>query len=251
MQDIQPPRLPTDRIGSVLLADRLRLPSPTSALLWDMDGVLLDTLILDYQGVNQLLHQYIPNSDQLEIPTSVIRANFAYDLPESWSRMLATVGVEPTQSQLQLLVEANQRERQTALPPVHEGVFETLQAAHSAGIPSAVVSNSPIATIEHLLSATELLPHFELLVGLDNPPINKKPAPDCYLEAAKRLRVDPAKCVALEDSLLGIEAAHRAGCFTIGIATGANSWEQLSASPFIDRCYTSLAEMQVKSSSST
>jgi len=49
-----------------------------------------------------------------------------------------------------------------------------------------------------------------------------KPEPDVYLLAAKKLEVNPQKCIAIEDSMLGIQAAKKAGMFCIGINTGKN-----------------------------
>jgi imidazoleglycerol phosphate dehydratase HisB len=52
-------------------------------------------------------------------------------------------------------------------------------------------------------------------------------------------------CVALEDSLLGAEAAKAAGCWTVGVATGASDFERLSSSPYVDRCYACFAPCRV------
>ncbi len=52
-------------------------------------------------------------------------------------------------------------------------------------------------------------------------------------------------CVALEDSLLGAQAAKTAGCWTVGVATGASDFARLSSSPYVDRCYVGFAPCRV------
>ena len=227
----------------MLLADRLTVPDGTAALLLDMDGVLIDTLTMDYEIVNQLLGAHTPVRD--EVPRSVIRANFPYAVPEFWRRVLAAIGAEVPQALLDRLIEAYEQARATFPLRVHEGVREVLGAARAAGLGVAVVSNNPERDVDKLLASTGLRQYVDVIVGNDNAGLAPKPAPDTYLEAARRLGAPPDRCAAVEDSLLGAEAASRAGCYTIAVATGAGSFDELAASPSVSRCYTRLAPSRV------
>jgi len=61
-----------------------------------------------------------------------------------------------------------------------------------------------------------------------------KPEPDVYLLAAKKLKVNPEKCITIEDSKLGIQAAKKAGMFCIGINTGKNRKALVQADFVVD-----------------
>ena len=78
---------------------------------------------------------------------------------------------------------------------------------------------------------TKLRSLFDYVVTADDVK-HGKPAPDVYLEAARRMQVDPASCVVFEDSDEGLEAAHRAGMRAIGVLGGSPVPERLrGASP--------------------
>ena len=115
--------------------------------------------------------------------------------------------------------------------------FRGGDAARQAGLSLAVVSNNPAADIERMLAACDLLAGFDAVVGNDQPGLARKPAPDPYLAAAARLGLPPADCAAIEDSVVGLESARRAGCFTIGVATGASGYDDLVHSGLADVCY--------------
>ena len=96
------------------------------------------------------------------------------------------------------------------------GIFELLDYLEENGIAAAITSSSPMEAIEKHLSAVGLMHRFrKLCSGHDIP--NTKPAPDIYLLGAKELGLDPAECLALEDSPTGILSAYRAGCLPVMI----------------------------------
>ena len=96
------------------------------------------------------------------------------------------------------------------------GVPQLLAALREAGIPTAIASSAParwvVGAVERL--AIRLL--FDAVVTGDEV-AHRKPAPDVYLEAARRLGVDPRRAIAIEDSGPGIAAARAAGMKTIAI----------------------------------
>ncbi len=76
--------------------------------------------------------------------------------------------------------------------------------------PVAVASSAHREVIDAALAATGLMDAFNVVVSSDEVP-HGKPAPDVYLETARRLAVDPAACLVIEDSLNGVRAAKAAG----------------------------------------
>lgn len=82
----------------------------------------------------------------------------------------------------------------------------------------AVASNGRRRNVEATLRVTKLLPLFNCIVAGEDV-VHGKPEPDVFLEAARRMQVEPERCVVFEDSNEGLEAAHRAGMRGIDIRT--------------------------------
>jgi len=93
--------------------------------------------------------------------------------------------------------------------PLLNGAVEAVERI-AAAYPLAVASSSNRPLIEAVLDAAGIARHFRATVSSEEVP-RGKPAPDVYLEAARRLGVTPARCAAIEDSANGIRAAHAAG----------------------------------------
>jgi beta-phosphoglucomutase-like phosphatase (HAD superfamily) len=126
---------------------------------------------------------------------------------------------------------------QRAGPPLHrEGVFARYNVAFQSEmqsieeitiiaevarrwhgrVPLAVASNGRRRNVEATLTVTKLLPLFDVLVAAEDVQCGK-PEPDVFLEAARRMKVAPTRCVVFEDSNEGLEAAWRAGMRGIDI----------------------------------
>jgi HAD superfamily hydrolase (TIGR01509 family) len=96
------------------------------------------------------------------------------------------------------------------------GAVALVDALNDAGIPIAVASNSPRAFLDRVLGSSGMAGRFATTVAGDEV-ANPKPAPDIYLEACRRLGADPARSVGLEDSPTGATAAKAAGLTVVGV----------------------------------
>jgi HAD superfamily hydrolase (TIGR01509 family) len=96
------------------------------------------------------------------------------------------------------------------------GCAEILEGARARGLPRAVASSSTRRLVETALRRFDLLPYFGAVVTGECV-TRAKPAPDIFLEAARRLGIPPAGCVVLEDSLAGVRAARAAGMQVIAV----------------------------------
>ena len=129
-----------------------------------------------------------------------------------------------------------------------QGVGHALEFMRSRGLRLALASSSAMAVIEAAIGKLGLEPWFEVVHSADFEP-RSKPAPDVYLGAARRLGVDPHRCIALEDSLPGVEAAKAAGMACIwlpenkGLASSADL-ELSSLEELDERIWPSLASLQ-------
>lgn len=94
--------------------------------------------------------------------------------------------------------------------PVKPGVVEMLDFLARRGLKLAVATGSGRITADRHLARAGLIDRFAAVATRDDV-LNAKPAPDVYLEAARRLGVAPEHCIAFEDSNVGLTAAHAAG----------------------------------------
>jgi beta-phosphoglucomutase-like phosphatase (HAD superfamily) len=96
------------------------------------------------------------------------------------------------------------------------GVSEALECARASGLRIALASSSPYAIIDAVLDTFGLRSAFEVIHSAEEE-ARGKPEPDVYLTAARKLDVDPALCLALEDSPNGVLAAKAAGMQCIAV----------------------------------
>lgn len=97
--------------------------------------------------------------------------------------------------------------------PLKSGAFELLEAL---SLPKGLVTSTGRAGAHWKLDRAGLTPHFDTIITFDDV-VAPKPAPEPYLLAAERLGVDPRRCVVFEDSDVGAEAAHLAGCIVVQV----------------------------------
>ncbi len=189
------------------------LPGPTSiAVLWDMDGVLVDTAELHYQTWKQTLASYgIPFSRQL------FNEFFGMNNEQT---LTGIMGRPPEPSFLQ---EASDHKEDKFRKFIHghielyPGVRKLLQELQRAGVRQAIASSAPQENIDALVNELNMASFFQAIVsGCE---LKSKPDPVTFLLAAERLGVNPQRCVVIEDALHGIEAARRAGMKCIAVAT--------------------------------
>src|SRR5258708_6719490 len=110
--------------------------------------------------------------------------------------------------------------RMNFLPPVvchwrgKPGGAEMLEYLAGGGVPLAIATSSRPTTVQRHLGSAGLLGHFKAIATRYDVE-RGKPHPDVYLEAARRLGVAPGRCIAFEDSNVGLTAAHAAGTMAI------------------------------------
>jgi HAD superfamily hydrolase (TIGR01509 family) len=187
------------------MPDPEREPAPIEAVVFDMDGVLVDTEQL-WDEVREALTEewggrYTPEAQE---------AMMGMSSPE-WSRYLhEVVGLrEPPEVIRDEVVRRMLARYETDLPVV-PGAVEAVRRLAGDGFRLAVASSSNRELIDAVLDRLELTSAFQVTVSSEEV-ARGKPAPDVYLEAARRLGVPPSACVAIEDSASGIRAAHAAG----------------------------------------
>jgi beta-phosphoglucomutase-like phosphatase (HAD superfamily) len=99
------------------------------------------------------------------------------------------------------------------------GARELVEAAAELGLPLAIATSSRYnAVAKKRMRHEYMFRQMKAIVAGDDPAIkNGKPAPDMYLEAAKRLGVDPCECLVFEDAMSGVKSGKAAGCIVVAV----------------------------------
>jgi HAD superfamily hydrolase (TIGR01509 family) len=184
--------------------------SDPAAVIFDLDGVLLDSEQLWNRAKEELVHEVGGRWTE-----AAPRAMMGMSSPE-WTRYMrdelaVSWELEAINREVVARMERMYRERLPLLPGAVEAVRE-LGRQWTLGLASS--SNREL--IDLVLEVSKLAPEFTATVSSEEV-ARGKPAPDVYLEAARRLGVDPARCVAIEDSSNGLRAAVAAGMAVIAV----------------------------------
>lgn len=181
------------------------LRKPIEAALFDMDGLLLDTEALYIQAMQAAARRL-----DLDMPLTLCHAMVGVPGRECNLMIQAFYGEDFSIEAFRGHFSTNIRELLDERIPVKPGAVELLDYLEARGVPRAVATSAGRTTAEHHLARAGLLGRFQALATRDDVP-HAKPEPDVYLEAARRLGVAPERCVAFEDSNVGLTAAHAAG----------------------------------------
>jgi len=180
-----------------------------SAVLFDFDGILVDTEWAIYQAWLDTFRKE-GHDLPLSLYTRCIGSDFDTWSPKAYLEELTGNDFDwkKMDEDRQVMIRAELDE----YGPIH-GVTGLLGEIRRRGIPLAVVSSSSHSWVDGWLERLELAAFFQEVVCRGDAP-RIKPAPDLYLAAAERLGLEPESCLVIEDSLNGLLSASAAGMRT-------------------------------------
>ena len=190
------------------------------AIVFDFDGVLANSEPLHYRAYRDVLAPLGVALSEADYYSRYLGYDdvgafrkIAEDGNHEWTAQRVAALVADKAS----LMEALERDVSVLFP----GAADAVRRA-AAVVPIAIASGALRAEIERVLVREHLRPFFTAIVGADDT-AQSKPAPDPYLAAVDRLseaagyRIEPRECVAIEDSVWGLESARAAGLRTVGV----------------------------------
>jgi beta-phosphoglucomutase family hydrolase len=208
----------------------------TEAVLWDLDGVLVDTAPFHFQAWQELFRSVGKGFDDADFRRTfglrndaILRDILGELMPAEEARLA---------HRKEELYRAKADGRVKAMP----GAIGLLRRLRQEGRKTAIVSSAPRENVRVLLRSLGLEKMFEAVIAEEDAP-RGKPDPQGFLLAAEKLGVAAAECVVIEDAPGGVEAAKRAGMRCIGVTTSRPREALTSADLVVD----SLAEAAVYS----
>jgi HAD superfamily hydrolase (TIGR01509 family) len=174
------------------------------ALIFDFDGLIIDSERVEADCIIDIVGEWghsLSYEDFGHLFGSV-------DADEEWEDLLGAVcgrSVAELEARLRATVSSIKDEL-----PLLPGVRELLDLAHQRGLRVGIGTGNTVATLQHRLGRHGVFDRFDAVVTRVEV-TRGKPAPDIYLEVARRLEVRPEACLVLEDSAIGCEAALAAG----------------------------------------
>jgi len=200
------------------------------AVLWDMDGTLLDSAdyhwlawrdVLRDEGFELTRERFSESFGRRNDAT--LRAYFGDDFPLDEIERIGAIK------------EARYREM------VHKqgvdllpGVGQWLTRLRQDGWRQALASSASLLNVETILAALNIADRFDAIVSAEDVQTGK-PDPEVFLVAAGRVSVVPARCIVIEDAPAGLEAARRAGMATIGVQTSHSQLQANIVVPTLDK----------------
>lgn len=200
----------------------------TTAVLFDVDGVLVDSLPAHFLAFQQL-------GEQLGVPFTreMLDRTLGQHNGRIFPMWLGNQVASERFGDLADQKEALYRSLAATELQAIEGAVELVKALHQAGLPLAVGSSGPRLNVELAIRVLGLAPYFDVVITGDDV-TRGKPAPDIFLLAAQRLGVDPATCVVVEDAEQGVQAALAAGMRVIAVTTSLPAVRLQAATRVVD-----------------
>jgi beta-phosphoglucomutase family hydrolase len=181
------------------------------AVLWDLDGVLVDSAPFHFQAWRELVA-----SLGRELNEADFRRTFGF---RNDAILRDLVGDLPPGEVVRLGARKEELFRRAALGNIVPlpGALALLRLLHERGFKLALVSSTPHGNIDLILGSLGVEAAFDAIVGEEDV-TRGKPDPEGFLLAARRLRVPPEECVVIEDAPAGVEAAKRGGMRCVGVS---------------------------------
>ena len=210
------------------------------AIIFDMDGVLIDSIGPIWESFSRVLRD-----EGVNFSDDYIKRNLASSLRDNLQAWKTEFGIkdydlmEFSKKAGEIQFELMKKEK------VNSELLTLLQESKKNNVVCAVATSSLRWRAEKILDLLDIKSFFQALVTADDIK-NHKPAPDVFLEAANKLNIKPEKCVVIEDAGNGIDAAKNANMKTIGLITKYHSADELKHADLVIKDFSELNIEKIK-----
>ena len=201
----------------------MALPRPVKAVVFDMDGLLVDTEQVVFDAMTAAAR-----GDGRELPFDVFKRMVGLPGYASDRIVIEHFGEGFDAELWRTEVSRHFDDIAAAGIALKGGVVELLDVLDRRALPRAIATSSTRRAVEHSLGQHGLIERFDAIVSRELQ-THHKPHPDPFLKAAAALGIDPADCLALEDSHNGVRAAAAAGMMTIMVPDLLDPTEEMQA----------------------
>ncbi|MDU5334117.1 HAD family hydrolase [Enterococcus sp.] len=205
------------------------------AIIFDMDGVLVDSEYTYFQSKSQILKEAGHEVEE-SYHFQFMGTTSEYMWEQMKQEFSLPLSVQEYVQEMTALRQAMIKRDGVRVIPHVQAFVKRLSAA---GLKLAVASSSSLAEIKVNLAEIGLAEYFSEVVSTEEVK-HSKPAPDVYLAAAERIGVKPENCLGIEDTKNGAGAVHNAGMVCVGFANPVFPPQDLAAA---DRVVSSFAEL--------
>ena len=199
----------------------MSFPRPVKAVVFDMDGLLVDT-----ERVFHLAVVAAARARGLDFPTELFLQMVGLTWADNEHQLHAHFGADFDTTAFRVEAAQHFAERLDAVLTLKAGVAEILDSLDVLKLPRAICTSSRRTEVERNMTMFGLLERFDAIVANGDYP-TPQPHPSPYLTAAAILGVDPADCLALEDSHNGVRSAAAAGMMTVMVPDMLDPTEEM------------------------
>lgn len=192
------------------------------SIMFDYDGTLSDSI-----GQLYAFYTHLCTTHNKHAPFTDI-ASFKAWFQEPYSDVYEKLGFDWNRD-APMLQESFRVFRDTAVPPLADGVLTLIETLSHRDIPLSIASNGFEDQIRRELEAHGILTRFASVRGIRTITDPIKPAPDLLLDAARHARFEPSETIYIGDAVSDIIAAKNAGMRSVGITTGLHTRESFEA----------------------
>lgn len=208
---------------------------PFQAVIFDMDGVLIDSEALYQDQLNAFVTYLGIEVSDAERASTVGSSHKEFQrLVARWLEEAGRGAFEPAEAECEFDTWARSLPSYSYADIMNPGVPETLAELKRRGVRCALASSSPIDNIHQVLDECGIAEFFEIVVSGDQFE-HSKPAPDVYLHALARLGLPAEACCCVEDSFYGITAGKAAGLTVVAKREERFGFSQADADVIIDQ----------------